>query len=85
MPRRTSYSEEKQTSTRAREVPSPPKTVSPSSSDQEEKGEDDSSDASFDEEEQVKELIIPKKSLFGLFLLTIAIGGAQIVASVLSA
>ncbi|GAA5998374.1 hypothetical protein JCM5350_005881 [Sporobolomyces pararoseus] len=92
MDRKTSYSQEKQSIGRAREVPSPP--VSPDlSSDQEEKGQGAASDGTDqdkdsdegDEEQEKKEETIAKKSLFGLFLLTLAIGGAQIVSSVLSA
>ncbi|GAA5971975.1 hypothetical protein JCM3765_000616, partial [Sporobolomyces pararoseus] len=86
--------QEKQSSRRAREVPSPPvSSSSPASSDQEEKGRGTASDATNedvdsdegDEAQEKKEETIAKKSLFGLFLLTVAIGGAQIVSSVLSA
>ena len=89
MPRKLSYSSiDKKTSpsTRAREVPSPPLPYPRSSSavsDNSEKGSDSSS--SSDDEEERQERVIKKKSLMGLFALTIAIGGAQIVASVLSA
>ncbi|GAA5911919.1 uncharacterized protein JCM6883_000734 [Sporobolomyces salmoneus] len=93
MPRRTSFSEEKQSSTRARarEVPSPPPSSSSfSDSDHAEKGvggassSDDSGDDDEDDQ-QIQEERIAKKSLPSLFLLTIAICGGQIVASILSA
>jgi len=91
MPRKLSYSSiDKKTSpsTRAREVLSPPPPPpyprsSSAVSDNSEKGSNSSS--SSDDEEERQERVIKKKSLMGLFALTIAIGGAQIVASILSA
>jgi len=88
MPRKLSYSSiDKKTSPspRAREVPSPPPYPRSSSaiSDNSEKGNDSSSSSEDEEERQERQ--IKKKSLMGLFALTVAIGGAQIVASVLSA
>ena len=91
MPRKLSYSfidKKTSPSTRAREVPSPPPPPpyprsSSAVSDNSEKGSDSSS--SSDDEEERQERVIKKKSLMGLFALTIAIGGAQIVASILSA
>jgi len=88
MPRRLSSSSiDKKTSPspRAREVPSPPpyrRSLS-AISDNSEKGNDSSSSSEDEEERQERQ--IKKKSLMGLFALTVAIGGAQIVASVLSA
>lgn len=86
-------------SNRAREVPSPPlsektkgRTSSSNSSasssehdtDDNKNNNNENDDLSEDEQER-QERLIKKKSLVGLFFLTIAIGGAQIVASVLSA